>query len=281
MTSGPNNDSQIANHFSLRKVAHLLEDYAPPSTGHFNPAGQWQQTYTMFVLEGPWGRQVGEFSLKRVPKGHKKFDLTVRTRRYGNSGFSQFQRAEIQCRTDTLATPVSWLSDTKMARHLDDKPYLDSGRRRTAAVDNGTLRIHDAWRTRKIPLPGVYSNEWTLLEAVQRLPGNRTSELNYTLIDEYDTPQPAHKLVYRARAQVSVNSGPLELTGYCDLGHAVVPTTYWVDEHHRLVFVCTGLMVYALSATNGQAGNCPRRYRAYGYRAEHATLRRIHHDKTK
>lgn len=263
MTSGSSIDSQFADDFSLRKVAYLLEDYTPPPVSRFDPSGRWQQSYAMFVNQHEKGMKLGEFSLERAVEGGQNFALTVQARRFGNSGFSQFQHAEIRCRTDALATPVSWVFDTKMARDAGDQPYLDSGRRRSAAVANGALAVRDKWRTCKTPIDGPYSNEWTLLEAVQRLPGERTKYLDFTLIDEYDAPQPGHRLAYRTQAQVTLQNGPAQLTGYYDLGHAVVPTVYWVDKHHQLLFVCTGLMVYALSATNGQAGQCPEKYRSY------------------
>lgn len=116
-------------------------------------------------------------------------------------------------------------------------------------------------------MPGPYSNEWTLLEAIQRMPGRSMQEVEYTLIDEYDTPQPGHRLSYRTQAQVTFQSGPAQLTAFCDLGRALVPTVYWVDEHHRLIFVCTGLMVYALTETNGRSGSCPNHYPAYSTKA--------------
>lgn len=213
----------------------------------------------MFVLQGPT-HTTGEFSIERTAAGHQKFLLKMATRRTGNSGFSQFQRAEIQCQNDTLATPKSWISDTKMARNQADPAYFQSGRRRSADVTNSILTLRDKWRVVRKPLDGLYSGEWTLLDAVQRLPGNRTRDLSYTLIDEYDTPLPGHKLGYWDKAQVTFRSGAAHLTSYLDLGPGVVPTVYWVDEHHRLLFVCSGISVYALRMTNGQPGVCPKRY---------------------
>lgn len=263
MRSGSDMQAQDAEDFSFRKVAHLLKSYTPPPIAGFDPAGKWKQDYTMYVLQPNAGVKKGEFSLERAAKGTGNFALTVRTRRIGNSGFSQFQHAEIQCRFNALASPLSWVFDTRMARNAQDPPYLDSGRRHSADVTGGVLRVRDKLQTRKEAIDGLYSNEWTLLEAVQRLPGQSMKAINYTLIDEYDTPQPNHTLAYRTHAQVALQSGPAQLVGYYDLGRAVVPTVYWVDEHGRLTFVCTGLMVYALAATNGQAGQCPDHYPAF------------------
>lgn len=255
--------AQVSQDFSLRRLAYLLPEYAPPPLAGFIPTGKWRQDYTMFLLQPTVARKVGSFSLQRSPRAAQSFMLTVRTRRIGNSGYSQFQHAEMQCTADTLASPVSWLFETKMALKAADPPYLMSGRRRSANVTNGTLTIHDKLRATRTEIHTPYSSEWTLLEAVQRLPGPSMKPVAYTLIDEYDTPQPNHKLAYRAQIHVNLQSGPEPLTGYCDLGRAVVPTVYWIDKHGRLLFVCTGLMIYALNATNGQPGRCPHRYPAY------------------
>ena len=255
--------SAIRQDFSLRKVAELLRHYQPPPLAGFEPAGNWRQEYTMFLLDPGICIKSGDFSLERSSRGSHSFAMTVQMRSYGISGFSLFQHAVLQCRTDMLATPVSWEFETKMSRHPNDKPYLLSGRRRSASVSNGFLAIRDKLRTSRTMIRGLYSNEWTLLEAVQRLPGESMKKIDYTLIDEYDTPQPEHTLAFRTRAQLNVANGPLHLIGYYDLGRAVIPTVYWVDQHGRLIFVCTGLIAYVLTATNGRPGRCPKRYPAY------------------
>ncbi|MGC8541781.1 MAG: hypothetical protein ACP5QA_14305 [Phycisphaerae bacterium] len=256
-------ESQVAQDFSLRKVAGLLEHYTPPPVAGFAPAGNWKHEYTMYLLDPQVSIKSGAFTLERFLKGTQHFAMTVQMRAFGISGFSLFQHAVLQCRTDTLAAPVSWEFETKMSRRPGDKPYLLTGRHRSAKVSDGYLMIRDKLATSRTMIHGPYSNEWTLLEAVQRLPGESMKQIHYTLIDEYDTPQPDHSLAFRTRAKMSVANGPLHLVGYYDLGRAVIPTVYWVDQHGRLIFVCTGLVVYALAATNGQSGICPERYPAY------------------
>ncbi len=260
MSFGSDVPTSQADAFSLRKVANLLPEYVPPPAGKFDPNGHWQQTYTMFLMEGSLAKKVGDFSLKRDVKGEKAFVLSVESRRFANSGFSYFERAELQCRADHLATPTAWICYTKLAQNPGDQAYLQSGRRRNMKVAGGTLAIRDTFRVRRSPLIEPYSNEWTLLEAVQRLLGYQTKQLSYTLVDEYDAPIPGHTLKYQSKQQVTLGNGPAELTAYTDLGPAVIPTTYWLDKYHRLLFVCTGLQAYVLTATNGQVGHCPDQY---------------------
>ncbi len=260
MTAGVDRFSTEVSDFSLSGLKGLTDEYIPPPLGKFTPDGSWNQAYAMYVLVPHGARRVGEFTLVRQAKGSSGFTLGVHTRRFSVSGFSQFQRAELQCKNDALGSPVAWLFDTKLAQKASDPPYLQSGRRRTGAVRDGVLMIGDNFRTARTPLEGAWGNEWTMLEAVQRLLREKTPAIHYTLIDEYDTPQPSHTLAYRDEVTISLKEGPLRLHSYCDLGRAVIPTTYWVDEHNRLVFVCTGLQVYALSAANGQTGYCPPHY---------------------
>jgi hypothetical protein len=189
--------------------------------------------------------------------------LTVQYRSLGISGISLFEHSILYCRADTLASPVSWQFATKMARHAAEKPYLRSGWQRSANVTNGVLAVSNKSHTRKTMIHGLYSNEWTLLEAVQRLPGESMKPIDYTLIDEYDTVEPGHNLAFYTRAHVKFRNGPMVLTAYRDLGRAVIPTVYWVDPHGRLIFVCTGLVAYALAATNGHHGECPLQYPPY------------------
>ncbi len=260
MASDADSFTSKVSDFSLRGLDGLAEQYSPPPIGNFTPNGYWKQSYAMFVLVPLGALKVGEFSLERKVKGPTDFMLAATIRRYASPGFSHFQRAEIRCRLDALATPVSWLFDTKLAREATAPPYLQSGRRRSASVHNSVMMVRDRLRSTNIVLDGAYSNEWSLLEAIQRLPGEMTPNMHYTLIDEFDTPQQAHTLIFRDKVNVPLKNGTILLTGYCDLGTAVVPTTYWVDEHHRLIFVCSGLTVYALTATNGHPGQCPDRF---------------------
>jgi len=260
MTPEVESFSAEVSDFSLRGLKGLTTEYTPPPIGKFNPEGSWRLSYAMYVLVPRGAQMKGEVTLVRKPKGSGGFTLVVHTRRTSVSGYSQFEHAEMQCRKDALASPVSWLFDTKLAQKPDDPPYLQSGRRRAGMVRDGVLMIRDNIRASRTPLPGAYGNEWTMLEAVQRLPREKTPTMHYTLIDEYDTPQPGHTLEYRDQVTVPLKSGPLQLLSYCDIGRAVIPTTYWVDEHNRLVFVCTGLQVYALNAANGKTGHCPPLY---------------------
>lgn len=264
MTPDAGSFTSKVSDFSLRGLEGLGEEYSPPPLGNFTPDGSWKQSYAMFVLVPKGALKVGEFSLERKVKGSADFMLGIAMRSRGNSGFSLFQRAEIQCNLDALATPVSWLFDTKLAREANDPPYMQSGYRRSASVRNSVMMVGDRLRNTSIVLDGAYSNEWSLLEAVQRLPGEKTQNMHYTLIDEFDTPQPAHTLAFRDKVNVRLKDSPSLLTGFCDLGTAVVPTTYWVDENHRLIFVCSGLTVYALNMTNGHPGQCPDRFSSSG-----------------
>ena len=263
MISASNIHAEVKQDFSLRKVAGLLRHYEPPPIAGFEPSGNWRQQYAMFLLDPGICIKSGDFLLERSSKSSQSFAMRVQLRSAGISGFSLFQHALLQCRTDTLATPVSWEFATKMSRRPGDKPYLLSGRHRSASVSNGSLVIRDNLRTSRIAINSPYSNEWTLLEAVQRLPGESMKTIHYTLIDEYDTPQPDHSLAFRTQAQVAAANGPLRLVGYYDIGRAVIPTVYWVDQHGRLIFVCTGLVAYVLTATNGRMARCPPRYSAY------------------
>lgn len=264
MTADAGSFTSKVSDFSLHGLEGLASEYIPPPPGSFTPEGSWTQSYTMFVLVPEGALKVGEFSLERKVKGPANFALGMTSRSRGNSGFSLFQRAEIQCNLDALATPVSWLFDTKLAREANDPSYLQSGSRRSAFVRNSVMMVGNRLRTTRIVLDGAYSNEWSLLEAVQRLPCEKTQKIHYTLIDEFDTPQPAHTLAFRDKVNVPLQNGPARLTGYCDLGTAVVPTTYWVDEDHRLIFVCSGLTVYALNKTNRHSGQCPDRFSSSG-----------------
>jgi len=246
--------------FALFGLKGLTQSYIPPPLERFDPEGSWTQSFAMYWLIPRGAIKVGEVTLVRSAKSSNGFVLGVQPRRFSVSGFSQFVRAELHCENNSLASPVSWVFDSKLARNEHDRPYLQSGRRSSGVIRDGVLIIRDKLRTSRTALSGAYGSEWALMEAVQRLPREHTPAMEYTLIKQFGTLEPAHTLTYRDQVTVPLKKGSLKLHSYCDVGRAVIPTTYWVDEHDRLAFVCTGLQVYALNATNGKAGYCPRRY---------------------
>lgn len=246
--------------FALRGLKGLTKEYIPPPHGAFYPEGSWNHSFAMYWLIPRGAIKVGEVTLVRREKNSNGFILGVQPRRFSVSGFSQFVRAELHCKNNALASPVSWVFDSKLARNAHDRPYLQSGRRSTGTVRDGVLTIRDRFRTARTSLEGAYGSEWAIMEAVQRLPRERTPALDYTLIKQFGTPEPSHTLSYRDQVIVPIKDGSLKLHSYCDVGASVIPTTYWVDEHDRLVFVCTGLQVYALNVTDGATGHCPRHY---------------------
>jgi hypothetical protein len=160
MTADTGSFTNSVSDFSLRGLEGLASEYSPPPPEKFTPDGSWKQSYTMFVLVPRGALKVGEFSLERKVKGSADFRLGVAMRSRANSGFSLFQRAEIQCNLDALATPVSWLFDTKLAREANDPPYLRSGCRRSASVRDSVMMVGGRLRTTSIVLDD-YLNEFT------------------------------------------------------------------------------------------------------------------------
>lgn len=280
MTPKPDIFAEEVSDFALRGLKGLTMEYVPPSVGEFDPRRSWTQSYAMYWLIPRGAIKVGEVTLIRRTKGSSGFVLGVHPRRFSVSGFSQFVRAELHCKNNALASPVSWIFDSKLARNVHDRPYLQSGRRSTGIVRDGVLMVRDNFRTARTPLSGAYGSEWAIMEAVQRLPREHTPTMHYTLIKQFGTPEPSHSLGYRDQVTIPLKDGPLKLHSYCDIGTAVIPTTYWVDEHGRLVFVCTGLQVYALNATNGRNGHCPPRFISSHRPQPHyvgSVKRRAHH----
>jgi len=238
-------------HFSLNKIADLVQSYQAPASA-FDRNGSWTSTYTINTLlqEGGFGTE-GGLTVERVPRADGGCQLRIDCHRMGRSGFAYRVHVDAECANDALSTPRSWTASSKMAKLPDDPPYLNSGLVKKGAVENGMMRLITGSETQETPLVGRHTLKWCLIDATQRLPGATTKDIDFTLIDEFDQARPGQRLSYRKTAVIEMNGCARRLTAHQHLGSGVIPTVYWIDEDGLLLFIMTGQEIYVLHSSNG------------------------------
>lgn len=88
-----------------------------------------------------------------------------------------------------------------------------------------------------------FSSNWSLFDAVQRLPfGGRPME--FDLLEELQKPRRGHKIQYSGALELTLGGKPTRLHGFVQTGQGIWDGAYFLDDNHRLLIASVGLMEY-------------------------------------
>ena len=220
-----------------------LERMAAP-TGPFDPNGAWEHVYQIWLVQS-WNNEAGHMRLKRTVGDDGSVTLEVDQTIIQSAGTQHVTRATIKCANDALARPVSWhISSTILG--VDREPIADTVVEESATVADGQVRIASNAGALVRDVPAPFTCNWSLIDAVQRLPGKATQPLRFTLLEDLDLVKPEHTLSYRRAVEFDLNGRPLRLDVYDHLGRGMLPEQFLVDEQHRVVFAISGIRAYLL-----------------------------------
>lgn len=152
--------------------------------------------------------------------------------------------ATMRCRNDRLSTPLEWNVSEEM--FMDGRPVPFTKISKTASVNRRAAEISDVSGTQKIDLPGAYTINWALFDAVGRLPRRRSDPVEFDMIDHFDQFKPGNKLHYRSTQEVTLKDGKTTLHLFDHFGFGIVPWTYFVDDNGVMVLALGGLEAYGL-----------------------------------
>ena len=211
--------------FFLAPLRGVLERLRPPA-GTFDPNGAWEHRYAVCVLapergaRGEHPQPYGTLALGRKPIAGGGFalevDLSISTR--GRSGMRS--RASLMCADDRFGTPRQWelRSETiEQGRPVADLTVVKRG----SGDRNGT-------------------SNWSLLEAVQRLPFD-AAPVSFDMLEDLDLRKPGQTLRPVDAVTLELGGRAVRLHGFRQTGRGILPTHYWLDERHRLIAVSGGL----------------------------------------
>ncbi|NQT51265.1 hypothetical protein HQ576_04410 [bacterium] len=217
-----------------------FEGFVPPA-GPFDPMGTWAHTYYLWLVQR-WGSG-GSLRLRRKPADdggvHLDVDLTVAER----TGCLRRARAALRCAADPLCTPRSWTLTTQIL-DLEGKPIAGTTVQEKGTLTKGQLTVAFDGRRRLERVPEPATSQWSLFDAVQRLPGPKTKPLAFAMLEEMDLVKPGQRLEFRETKTLELGGTTLRLRGYQQLGRGILPWQYWVDEQGRLLFAFSGIRAY-------------------------------------
>ena len=227
---------------TLAGIEDLLGAFQPP-TGPFDPEGSWKQAYQMHLGSDGQESAPGFLEIRREVSG-AGLTLFVEMQVLHMTGGLQQTTAKIACANDPLCSPKSWQLESVLADPTG-RPLESTRMASRATVKAGAVEAEFGKHKRTIKLPGPFTSNWSLFDAVHHLRGKDTAPLRFALLEDLDLLKPNHRLSFAETASVKAAGGrELKLTGYEQIGEGVLPFHYWLDEQGRLLFVLSGPRAY-------------------------------------
>ena len=252
-----NETSRASLPHSLAKAVECLEGFQAPS-GPFDPNGAWEHKYALWIVlpESQFGatRRLGGFRIKRTPASANDATLQVDLaavlggRAFYGKGTSCYRvSAQLTCATDRLSTPRSW-DLRSMILYETNKPVPGTEARETGQVAEGMIRRRGARRAkeRTAPAPKAFTSNWSLFDAIQRLPGNEIAPMTFDMFEELDLLKPNQRLAYRQSIEMELGGKPVKLHGFEQIGEGILPYTYWLDDQRRVLMAIGGRRAFIL-----------------------------------
>ena len=224
--------------YSLDLLSDRLEGIHVP-TEPFDPNGEWVHNYSIWNsarARNAKSEPLGSLRIHRrlMPNGNIRLQVTEAARM--SSKCSGVVKAAVTCKADDLATPIQWKVDSEV---------LDPQSKQVPLTAIGVSNSAD-----KMKVTGRISSNWSLFDAVQRLPfDSRTTE--FTLLEELELVKPDQKLSAGQTAEVELGGRLVKLHSFEQIGQGILPVTYWLDDQHRLIIATGGRRSYLLDSVGG------------------------------
>ncbi len=240
----------LPEHFPLDSLDPCLKKFSPPK-GNFDPSKPWRQSwgvYSVARIGKAGGPRTGRLTLVRRAGQDGKVAIDVEYGRQLIGGRHKVAGA-IEIRPNSvLSTPVGWWFESRL---LDaaGKTIANTKMKKTGLLKEDDILITCGQDVQKIKVTGPCTTNWSLFDAVQRLPREKTKPQRFTLIDHFDQIKPGYLLSYRKTMDVSLGGQKLRLVAYDQVGRGNVPWVYWLDRQGRLLFIVAGLEAYVLESS--------------------------------
>jgi hypothetical protein len=218
----------------------ILKSFVPPAT-LFDPNSAWSHRYKIFTLVSgtgvrPTNRNGGSLKIERSPREGGGSILTVDYVKTTQWAGTHKISAQLTCAGDPIATPLAWSLEFT-ACPPPHGPALPSQKSLSG---------------KHLPVKPPHTTNWSLFEAVQRMPRREGPALRFTLFDPCDVPKPNQVLSFYKTAQLAgrwPKAPNMLVHGFLQIGQGISPQVYWVDDTGRLLFLIAGIDAYVLQAS--------------------------------
>jgi len=231
-----------------------LADFGLPE-GEFDADGSFRHTYRLWLVSSGWPiarpadpHYRGFVEIQRKPRREGKgIQLAVRQSVFQQTPGLADTVAQIECGEDALTTVQSWRLVHKVSdshgKAVPEARTVQSGTVGPKAI--ATSQGNYGMETPRSPSRPVTSN-WSLFDAVQRLPRRESPPLEFDMLEDLDLLKPSQRLTYRGEQEHVLDGKPVRLHRWQHVGRAILPHDYYLDGQGRLLVALGGLRAYIL-----------------------------------
>ena len=240
-----------AGAFSLLKLEKLLPAYTIPPSGNFS-TGTFESAYHLYNLYGNNAVSAGDFTLISTRNGESlHFDFI--STRVANAGTKQKGRSfqylvsgNVQCKNNATISPEKWMVNSRIS--ADGSAFPGTGLVNQGTVKHGEILLEFGdKKIRKSIDSHILSWKWGLIAVAQRMAEESVSELQFSMLDEFDLIYGSQRLKFSKIVRLDCGIGqPIEFKVFELTGDGVIPTVYWVDNMNHTLFVISGMEAYVL-----------------------------------
>jgi hypothetical protein len=166
-------------------------------------------------------------------------------------------RAAMQCDNDALRS-LQYLRMVATCKHPPgDRKFPEMDVKIGGKVDDGNIMLQaEGGKPRNIPVAGGVVSNWSILDAVQHLPGADTKPVEFTFLDEIDKVKPGHRLRFLGKSAITFGGIKRPVYEYFQSGYGLLPWRYYVDaERSHLLLAINGLRALILDQNGDREYN--------------------------
>ena len=213
----------------------------------FNPEGNWEQSYRIWMTGGDWDSYQGYVTIKRAPTEGDQFSLDVREALIMPRIRSIHEtKVTARCRCDAIGTPVNWRLTSRIYDSKTEREFADAHVDQSGRYYDANIAVTTNGQKKTIPSPAEWTWNWSLFEAVQRKPSADDCPTDFSLFDDLDMLKAGQRLVCRGETAIQFGNGDVPVVQYDQIGRGLLPTRYYVDPSGRLLLAHTELRAYIL-----------------------------------
>ena len=238
---------------SLELIEPHLKDFQSPG-GAFDPTGAWTQTYRIVPLTLDLKVFGGQLKMRRTPRAdgaqievEQELRLMKGKDRAQTVGYSQWTKASLLCGTNLWSTPQR-LTAESWTVSPDGQAQAETREKFSAEISGTEIRFSGV-RKPTVRVARDWTLDWTLFDALQRLLTDQPTSWQLDIVEDCDLVRPRQRLSYAGPLTAKVAGKEMQLFGFLHYGIGTLPTHYWLDAQHRLLFVNHYFRVFILTSS--------------------------------
>ncbi|HTM50567.1 MAG TPA: hypothetical protein VL285_17860 [Bryobacteraceae bacterium] len=221
----------------LAPALEILQKVRPPE-GDFHPQGAWTHQYAVCLLnperqeKGEHPQPYGKLLLKRNPAEAGRFNLEVEQSIFTRGRSGNRTRASLTCSSDRVASPLRW--ELRSETLENGAAAGGASVSETGSVRDGMI-LRSGRGSRKIGAKRALTSNWSLIDAVQRLPFDAAQPLEFDMIEDLDLFKSGQSLRPLGELTLELGGRRTRLHGFRQIGRGILPMHYLLDDQRRLI----------------------------------------------